>query len=162
MAYKRKRASAKKAAPRRRRRIGASNRKSGINNLVTGFVGMMTGALACKYVPVFKGLNSTLQGGILAGAGYFLPSTKIAMVSNPFFGAGLGSYGGYKIVQSTGLINGMGALPAIAGYRRARQMGRLPAVAGTQGPLGTVAGVGMPAVASPSRSMKDYALMSAG
>jgi hypothetical protein len=107
----RRKKQAKKSSPRRRRSMGAIS--SGAGMAVYAVAGAAAAQLLSKVLP------STLDDKIKAAAplalGFFLPKFVKGPVGQGL-GAGMVAVGGLKLVQSFGVLNGIGEISSNVNY----------------------------------------------
>lgn len=151
MAKRRKKA----AAPKRRRRVSGVGSANKMLEMAAYAIAGGVGAYALiKLIPASVGPKIASAGA--AAAGILLVPRFVKGPTGIALALGAATIGGVQLVQSTGILKGIGSAPMIAGYRMAKQLngigGNPPMVAG---PPPSVAGNGQAPALSRFRRMAD-------
>lgn len=133
---RRRKSSSKRRSPRRRRGMGAIG-KAGMGSALYTIAGAAAAAAVTKFVPI---ANDKIKAAVPLALGLFMPKLIKGNVGQGL-GAGMIAVGGLKLVQSFGVLNGVGgvdapgySVPSIAAvYNRAGMVDNsyvTPAIAG--------------------------------
>ena len=133
-----RRKSHKKAAHHKRRRTSHRRKgMSGIGEIASGALGVIAGAVAAQYVAktingmakLSDGTKKIAAGGAPLALGFALPmfAKKSALVKS--LGLGMIAVGGMNLVKDN-VKGALGAIPAVAGYKR---MALAPSAQNTRG-----------------------------
>lgn len=108
---RRRKSSSKRRAPRRRRGMGAVG-KAGMSSAIYTIAGAAAAAAVTKFVPI---ANDKIKAAVPLALGLFLPKF-IKGSAGQGLAAGMVAVGGLKLVQSFGVLNGVGGVDA-PGYQ---------------------------------------------
>ena len=111
---RRKRATKKRAIGRRRRMSGIGAMGSQITGALYTIAGAVAAGAVTKFLP--STMNEKLKAAVPVVVGIMLPKYLKGNIGAGI-GAGMVATGGLKLVQSFGVLNGIGAYKSYAGYQ---------------------------------------------
>ena len=111
---RRKRATKKRAIGRRRRMSGVGAMGSQITGALYTIAGAVAAGAVTKFLPAT--MNEKLKSAVPVVVGIMLPKYLKGNIGAGV-GAGMVAAGGLKLVQSFGILNGIGAYGGYAGYQ---------------------------------------------
>jgi len=124
----RRKRSTKKSSYRRRRMSGVGAMGSQITGALYTIAGAVAAGAVTKFLPAT--MNDKLKAAVPVVVGIMLPKYLKGNIGQGI-GAGMVATGGLKLVQSFGILNGIGAYSGYAGYQ-------VPQVAGNYNNAGLV------------------------
>lgn len=115
----------------RRRKVGGIGNNiimMGVAAIGGGVVGRLIGTYAASFMPsTMNATTKSLVGGLVPTAGGLFAASKVSSPAGKAFGLGMAASGGVMLVQSTGMLSGIGAAtPMLAGYNRHKRVGAMP------------------------------------
>jgi len=136
----RRKKSTKKAAPRKRKRMGGINGKMNpLMSMLIGGGGLIGATVLAKTLG--PNLDDKIKAGIMVAAGYVIPTYLIKSPTGLALGVGVGIAGVGKAASSFGIISGINSMvngaPMIAGARAARRINgvRTPGIISDNAPM---------------------------